>query len=167
MARPPMGPPGLPPGMTMRKRGGRVADGPAYDEGVKHRPVDHAPGKMDGADIGRKKVITYSKGGSVGGRRLVKFWAGGPVERKRGGRVGDGLGTHHTATVHHAKASGGLESPITRGVGGNEVPHHPKKRGPIGSENGPMGPNFHAGGGGGKARLRKIARETATSMRLP
>ncbi len=148
-----MPPPGLPPrpgmpppGMPLRARGGAVKDGPAYQEGVRARPVDHAPGKMDTPDIGRGKVFSYRKGGRV---------------------KSAGLGTHHTAKGVSAKASGGLDPPITRGSGGFEAPHHPKKKGPIGSEKGPMTPNFHAGGGGGLARQRKIKREKATAARVP
>jgi hypothetical protein len=37
----------------------RLRSGPAWREGLRARPVEHHPGKMDGLDIGRKKVITY------------------------------------------------------------------------------------------------------------
>jgi hypothetical protein len=71
--------------------------------------VSHTDGKDDGKDIGRGKVVTYAKGGKVelgdpaglrvpkegqtptgtgvAPRRLVKFWAGGSVGRKAGGRI--------------------------------------------------------------------------------
>jgi hypothetical protein len=158
-ARPPMLPPGMPPpGMPMRARGGAVKDGPAYQEGKSHRPVDHAPGKQDTPDIGRGKVITYAKGGRVGERRLVKFWTGGKVERAKGGRVKSfGLGTHHLVKpAYQAHASGGIDPPKgPRHGGGSEAPHHVKKGNPLFSRNGPMGPNYHAGGGGGIARMKK------------
>jgi hypothetical protein len=167
--------------MPVRKTGGRVIntppylrggankDGPAYQEGKHARPVDHGPGKQDRMDIGRPKAITYAKGGRVG-RRLVKFWAGGAVERKHGGKVQHaGLGTHHTAKVHHAKASGGLEPPSGPTHGhGNEAPHHPKKGlGPIYSDKGPMSPNFNKGAGGGGARLLKRKRAPSFVDKVP
>jgi hypothetical protein len=183
-ARPPMMPPGgMPPGMPMRARGGKVTDGPAYQEGKSHRPVDHAPGKMDGKDMGRKKVITYADGGAVTPRRLVKFWVGGKVERKRGGRVehpqkgpkvrggfgfaADGKGQGGLQDRGSGRmASGGIDPPVDRRPGGNEAPHHPRK-GTNFSEKGPMGPDYHAGGGGGIARLRKIPKVKAFSHRAP
>jgi hypothetical protein len=75
--RPPMPPPGPPPGMGAgppgmpppmpRKRGGRAMT-PAWDEGLKHgTKVQHTDGKDDGADIGRKPVITKARGGKVEG----------------------------------------------------------------------------------------------------
>ena len=68
-----MPPPGMPPGMPPRsvggrayKSGGAVKSGPAWEEGKKEgTPVQHTDGKMDGKDIGRKRVITYSKGGAI------------------------------------------------------------------------------------------------------
>jgi len=53
-----------PPGL--RAKGGRVGEGKT--ESAKHAtPVQHTPGKDDGADIGRKKPITYRRGGGVKG----------------------------------------------------------------------------------------------------
>ncbi len=186
---PGMPPPGLarpgmpPPGMPLRARGGAVKDGPAYQEGVRARPVDHHPGKMDGADLDRSKVITYKKGG-----RVNIYAKGGPVKpddddlsgviprpeppgtdirRKRGGRA-NGLGTHHTAPpLKGAKMSGGIDPPKgPKHGGGNEAPHHMGK-GRIGSEKGPMSPNYNAGGGGGTARLKKLKKAAAFERSVP
>jgi|SRR5215472_7700878 len=157
MARPPAVSPVATPGLLPRTRGGRVSrfarggkvtDGPAYQEGKKARPVDHAPGKQDRMDIGRKKVITY----------------------KHGGRVQHaGLGTHHTIKPHHGKASGGLEPPSGATHGhGVEAPHHPKKGlGPITSDKGPMSPDFNKGAGGGGARLLKRKRAPSFVDKVP
>jgi hypothetical protein len=50
-----------------RKRGGRALSS-AWNEGLKHgTKVQHTDGKDDGADIGRKPVITKAKGGAVEG----------------------------------------------------------------------------------------------------
>lgn len=90
-ARPPMAPGMMPPrragGRTYAK-GGAVKDGPAWEEGKKTgTQVQHAPGKNDGADVGRGKPITYAKGGSVSGKRLVSFYAsGGPIEAPEDGK---------------------------------------------------------------------------------
>jgi hypothetical protein len=74
MAGPPGMPPGMPPpGMPPRQAGGRayakggaVKSGPAWEEGRKNgTQVQHTDGKMDGKDIGRKRVITYKTGGAV------------------------------------------------------------------------------------------------------
>lgn len=66
--------PGMPPRRTGGRAyasGGRVADGPAYKEGLKNgTQVTHSPGKNDGKDIGRGRVVT--------------FWAGGKVESPKG-----------------------------------------------------------------------------------
>lgn len=86
-AIPPGGPmmpprPGMPPpGMPMRARGGRIKDGPAYQEGLKAgTQVQNSPGKNDGKDIGRGRVVTFKTGGGV-----VKFRAGGgKVEAPKG-----------------------------------------------------------------------------------
>lgn len=74
---PPMGGapmPGMPPRRTGGRAyasGGRVADGPAYKEGIKNgTQVQHTDGKGDGKDIGRGRVVT--------------FWAGGKVESPKG-----------------------------------------------------------------------------------
>src|SRR5882724_8114474 len=68
-AKPPMpmpppgagGPPMPPPGMPMRARGGSVKS-IGMHVGTK---VQHDKGKNDTADIGRKRVITFSSGGRV------------------------------------------------------------------------------------------------------
>jgi hypothetical protein len=71
MAPPPGGPmagppPGLPPGPPMRKSGGRVKSGPAWEEGKRNgTKVQHSPGKNDLKEMGRGKPITYAKGGKV------------------------------------------------------------------------------------------------------
>jgi hypothetical protein len=71
--RPPMMPPQGGPPMPPRSDGGRayakggaVAFGPAYKEGVRAgTQVTHSPGKNDGKNIGRGKPITYKTGGKV------------------------------------------------------------------------------------------------------
>lgn len=40
-------------------RANAARSGPAWHEGLRARPVEHHPGKMDTPDIGRKKVISY------------------------------------------------------------------------------------------------------------
>lgn len=60
------GPSGMPPGMPMRARGGGIKSGPTYLEGIRNgTQVQHTDGKNDGKDIGRKKPVTYSKGGAA------------------------------------------------------------------------------------------------------
>ena len=68
----PMPPPGA---MPVRAKGGRVKDGPAYEESLRAgTQVQHSDGKMDGPDIGRRRVVT--------------FWAGGGVKKRaRGGKI--------------------------------------------------------------------------------
>jgi hypothetical protein len=122
-----------------------------------------------------------SRGGAVShGKRLVSFYAkGGAVEHPRKqpkGSGGFGYGAHgkgqggfeDRGSSKHM--SGGLEPPIKRGSGGLEAPRHPKKgtgeKG-IYSRSGPMGPNFHAGGGGGTARMKKAARAAAFVNKAP
>jgi len=157
MARPPLAPPGLPPAgglpirtrggrVTHRARGGKITSGPAFEEGMRARPVDHAPGKMDTKDVGRGPVIT----------------------RKRGGAIKAGLGAHHLPKGHYGKMAGGIDPPKNpvRG-GGDEAPHHPKEKEPIGSEKGPMGPDYNVGSGGGGARLRKRERAPKFVHRVP
>lgn len=81
IAKPPMVPPGagIPPGGPpmpggpIRSQGGRTGyakggavPGPAWKEGIKNgTKVANSPGKNDGKDIGRKRVITYATGGPV------------------------------------------------------------------------------------------------------
>lgn len=56
---------GLPPGIAPRRSGGRVP-GPGWTESMRTKtPVQHAPGKNDGKDIGRGKPITYKTGGCI------------------------------------------------------------------------------------------------------
>lgn len=95
---PPMaaaGPGGPPPGMPIRSSGGRayasggaVKSGPAFEEGKRlGTKVQHAPGKMDGKDIGRPRVVTFKTGGAVNaqptGQHGPKFkgGAGGGIAR--------------------------------------------------------------------------------------
>jgi len=169
-------------------RGGGVKDGPAYQEGVKARPVEHHPGKQNRDDIGRPKAITYKKGGGVSGKRLVQFWVGGGTnKRARGGAIehpkhqpkgpgGFGLGSHarHKGGINvpghgREKMAGGLEPPKgPHHGGGHEAPHHPRKSGPTEHpKHGGMTPNFGAGSGGGTARLKKIKFERAAQNHLP
>lgn len=72
-------PPGAPP-MPIRRRGGvarasggSVKSGPAWEEGVRNgTPPKNSPGKNDGKNIGRGRVVTFKAGG-----RIVAFRAGG------------------------------------------------------------------------------------------
>ena len=51
----------------MRAKGGRVKDGPAWEEGLKAgTQVSHTDGKSDGKNIGRGRVVTFRAGGGVG-----------------------------------------------------------------------------------------------------
>jgi hypothetical protein len=60
------GPPGLPPGLPMRKAGGRVKSGPTWEEGLRNgTQVSHTSGKNDLKDIRTTKPITYARGGKV------------------------------------------------------------------------------------------------------
>lgn len=66
----PPGPPGMPgmhrSGGRAYAAGGKVKNGPAYDEGRRNgTQVQHSDGKNDGKDLGRGKPITYAKGGGV------------------------------------------------------------------------------------------------------
>ena len=88
---PPGGAPGLPPGMPPRKaggrafkHGGRVADGPAWKDGLRDgTQVQHTDGKMDGKNIGRGRVITYKRGGAVEASNRVE-----PATKLPGGSGG-------------------------------------------------------------------------------
>lgn len=69
---PPMPPPGGQPPMMQSRggkayaTGGKVADGPAWKEGLKNgTQVQHSDGKNDGGDIYRARQITYATGGPV------------------------------------------------------------------------------------------------------
>lgn len=78
MGPPPPVPPGIPPpggpppmmqnrgGRTHYASGGKVADGPAWKEGLRNgTQVQHSDGKSDLGDIYRPKQITYAAGGPV------------------------------------------------------------------------------------------------------
>lgn len=57
-----------------RASGGRVKDGPAWNEGLRNgTQVQHSDGKSDGKNVGRGRVVT--------------FYAGGAVKRATGGKV--------------------------------------------------------------------------------
>lgn len=64
---PPAGPAGgpVPPPMPMRARGGKVMK---VDASKGSTPVQHAPNKQDGKNIGRGPVITKATGGAVEAR---------------------------------------------------------------------------------------------------
>ena len=58
----------MPPGMPPRANGGRAyASGGAVFEAGRHAgtQVQHSPGKNDGKDIGRGRVVTYKTGGAI------------------------------------------------------------------------------------------------------
>lgn len=72
----PPGPPGMPgmhrSGGRAYASGGKVKNGPAYDEGRRNgTQVQHSDGKNDGKDLGRGKPITYAKGGGVQAGNLL------------------------------------------------------------------------------------------------
>jgi hypothetical protein len=68
-------PQGMPPGMALGPhsrggrtfaKGGKVADGAAWKEGLRNGThVQHTDGKNDQSGLGRGKPITYAKGGPV------------------------------------------------------------------------------------------------------
>jgi len=109
MAGPGLPPGGPPPGMPIRSAGGRayatggaVKPGPAYEGGKRlGTQVQHAPGKMDGKDIGRGRVVTYKTGGAVNaqptGQHAPRFdgGAGGGIAR---------IEKAHRAAKKYAKA---------------------------------------------------------------
>lgn len=71
-AAPPMMPGGMSgvppraPMIPMRARGGKVKGTKVYEEGVRlGTQVQHTPGKNDLKDMGRKKPVTYAKGGPI------------------------------------------------------------------------------------------------------
>lgn len=75
--RPPMAPPmppqagamppgAPPPGMPIRASGGRISDGPTWKEGIRNgTQPQNSPGKNDGKDIGRGRVVTFRTGGRI------------------------------------------------------------------------------------------------------
>ena len=145
---PPMGGPGpMPPGMPIRRSGGRayasgggVKDGLAWEEGLKAgTQVQHADGKSDGKDVGRGRVVT--------------FWAGGKVKRKSGGKVGQTSGTAGASTPYHESVprvkplEAGIDKPRRAKGGGVEVPAGAYPATKLGG-----------GSGGGEARLEKEKR---------
>jgi hypothetical protein len=96
----------------MRARGGKVTDGPAYQEGVRARPVDHHPGKMTRKDMNRPKVVTYKKGGRVEAPHHVG--KGATEHPQKGGmapnfNVGSGGGL---ARMKKAKRAAGFERKV-------------------------------------------------------
>lgn len=109
-AKPPMGAPGLPPGMMARKKGGRVTTTqkgtPVFEEGVRSgTPISHDPGKNDLKDMNRKRVVTFKSGGKVVSFRA----AGGRVEAPQGVEKasklpgGAGGGEGRLAKAHRAE----------------------------------------------------------------
>ena len=62
---------GMPPGLHKHggrayAKGGKVADGAAWKEGLKNgTKVSHSPGKNDQDGLGRGKPITYATGGKI------------------------------------------------------------------------------------------------------
>ena len=152
---PPMPPPGAmppgggmpprpgmmpPPGMPMRARGGRIKDGPAYQEGLKAgTPVQHRDGKSDGKDIGRGKVVTFRTGGGV----VKTFRAGGGVGQTSGSA---GPGMPYTPT--YARTKEPIASEVKRAMGG-------RAEAPKGVD---AASKLPGGAGGGEARLAKEPR---------
>jgi hypothetical protein len=115
--------------------GGRVKDGPAYQEGLRARPVDHAPGKQDTKDIGRGKVVTYAKGGRI--------------ERARGGAVEHAKmagGNFAPTKIPHSGGTEAKQGLAQRYGGGNEATHSY------------AGAHIPGGSKGGEARLYKARR---------
>lgn len=91
------GPPMPPPGMPMRARGGSVKS-IGMHAGT---PVEHDKGKNDTADIGRKRVITFSSGGRV--RRFEASDKIAPATKLPGGGGG---GEARLAKAHRAERRG-------------------------------------------------------------
>jgi hypothetical protein len=122
--------------MPMRARGGRIKDGPAWNEGLKNgTQPQHADGKMDGKDIGRGRVVTFKTGGGV-----VKFRAGGGKVETPGTA---GPGSSYKPT--YARTKEPLAPDVKRAMGG-------RAEAPKGVESASKLPG---GSGGGEARLAK------------
>ena len=133
--RPMMPPPGA---MPMRARGGRIKDGPAWNEGLKSgTQVQHADGKSDGKNIGRGKVVTFKTGGGV-----VSFRAGGGGVGQTPGTAGPGLPYKPT----YARTKEPLAPEVKRAMGG-------RAEAPKGVE--AASKAMHSGAGGGEGRLTK------------
>ena len=130
---------------VQRKRGGKVD----CSQGM--TPVQHTDNKDDSQNIGRKKPITYAKGGKVdpikkGGEEMYG-WAqhneahegGGPKANNGRKQYAAGWKEHEGPTLARAKHQRATGGPIyadgREGVG--------------------MGPNLHAGANSGLGRLRK------------
>ncbi len=143
----PGGPPGMPPGMPPRKaggrayaKGGRVADGPAYQEGRRNgTQITHSPGKNDQAGLNRGKPITYKTGGVVrqraDGGRTDDYVSGTQFfhnESRSSGRAGAG-----SPTGKDARARGGAVEASNKVEPATKLP---------------------GGSGGGEARLAKEKR---------
>jgi hypothetical protein len=143
-AMPPGGPmmpprPGMPPpGTPMRARGGRIKDGPTYQEGIKNgTQVQHRDGKSDGKDIGRGKVVTFKTGGGV----IKTFRAGGGVGQTSGSA---GPGVYYAPTYKRTKEP--LVPDVKRAMGG-------RAEAPKGVE--AASKAMPGGAGGGEGRLTK------------
>lgn len=109
------------------KGGGRVKDGPAYQEGLKAgTQVQHSDGKSDGKDIGRGRVVTFRAGGKVG---------------QTSGTAGPGVS--YKPTEKRTKEP--LAPEVKRAMGG-------KIEAPKGVE---AASKLPGGSGGGEARLAK------------
>ena len=119
---------------VQRKRGGKVD----CSQGM--TPVQHTDGKQDSQNIGRKKPITYAKGGKVDA--VEKQYA--KAQKNEGStQYAAGWAEHAKGTLGRAK-------------------HQRKTGGPIyaeGMEGKGMGPNLHAGANG-VGRLRKVKEES-------
>ncbi len=123
------------PGMPMRARGGRIKDGPAFQEGLRAgTQVSHTDGKSDGKNIGRGRVVTFKTGGGV----IRPFRAGGGGVGQTSGTAGPGLPYKPTykrtkeplaPDVEGRAAGGKIESPkgvapatkLPGGSGGGEA----------------------------------------------
>ena len=153
----PGGPPMPPPGMPMRKRGGRVAgatkgdgtkpaptggsgDGPAFKEGWRAgTQVSHSGNKEGNTKaVGRSKPVTFAKGGGVPSEGGLNLKAGGIQPVTAGPEAKRRLVKFWAGGSVGKKAGGAV--------------------GPLYSRNAPMGPEFEGGAGGGEARLEKAKR---------
>ena len=146
--------------MPMRKRGGKVSSADHRGKtGIGTRtPIQHTDNKDDTQNIGRKKPITYAKGGKVD-----------PI--KRGGE-------EQYSKASHVEAEGdvGAKGRKQYTDGWNEHTHpttsrqHTATGGPIyanGKAGAQMGPHEEAGGRSGLGRLEKAAHAKAKKMAKP